>query len=73
MVFSSWRSTCIFAESVSLKVSRPLVRRPNFLGWTEAKASALIRGGNHAGKIWVSCSHNRCEGKCFFDKRHTRV
>ena len=42
------------------------MRRSNFLGWTKAKASALIRRGNHAGKIWVSCSHNRCEGKSFF-------
>jgi hypothetical protein len=41
------------------------VRRSNFLGWTKGKASALIRGGNHAGKIWVSCSHNRCGGSAF--------
>ena len=41
MVFSSWRSTCISAESVPIKVTRPLVRRSNLMGRTKAKASAV--------------------------------
>jgi hypothetical protein len=65
MVFSSWRSTCISAESVPLKVSRPLVRRSNFLAGPRRKLRQLIRGGNHAGKIWVPCSHKPCEGSAF--------
>ena len=53
-----------------IKVSRPLARQSNLLGWTRAKASALISGENHAGKIWVSCSHNRCERSAFVSFRN---
>jgi hypothetical protein len=29
------------------------------------KLRQLIGGGNHAGKIWVSFSHHRCQGSAF--------
>ena len=49
-----------------IKVPRPLVRSRTYWAGLRRKLRQLIRGGNHAGKIWVSCSNNRCEGSVLF-------